>query len=140
MIIGDISNELQIRLMAMAPRVLLPQTVSDRQSRSDSMIRMVETRLGVRLPKAWRANCLVAGKERRFNQAFSYLYAQEEWVITDEKLVIMAGNQAVVLWETEAGLEPDVGRIRRYLPAFKFLTGMITEAQYRDAMGETFIG
>ncbi|MGO9343871.1 MAG: hypothetical protein ACLP6E_15340 [Acidimicrobiales bacterium] len=34
-------------------------------------------------------------------------------------------------------LEPDLARLRRYLLAYKFLTGMITEAQYREAMGET---
>ena len=34
-------------------------------------------------------------------------------------------------------LEPDLARLRRYLLAYKFLTGMITEAQYRAAMGET---
>jgi (p)ppGpp synthase/HD superfamily hydrolase len=34
-------------------------------------------------------------------------------------------------------LEPDLARLRRYLLAYKFLTGTITEAQYREAMGET---
>ena len=34
-------------------------------------------------------------------------------------------------------LERDVARLRRYVLAYKFLTGVFSEAQYRAAMGET---
>ena len=33
-------------------------------------------------------------------------------------------------------LEPDFTRLRRYLLSYKFLTGKLTEAQYRESMGE----
>ncbi len=33
-------------------------------------------------------------------------------------------------------LEPDMTRLRNYFLAYKFLTGMITEPQYREAMQE----
>jgi (p)ppGpp synthase/HD superfamily hydrolase len=33
-------------------------------------------------------------------------------------------------------IEPDLARLRRYLLAYKFLTGMLTEMQYREAMSE----
>ena len=31
-------------------------------------------------------------------------------------------------------IEPDIGRVRKYLLAYKFLTDMLTEEQYRAAM------
>jgi hypothetical protein len=31
-------------------------------------------------------------------------------------------------------IEPDIERVRRYLLAYKFLTDMLTEEQYRAAM------
>lgn len=34
-------------------------------------------------------------------------------------------------------LEPDIALPRRHLLAFRFLTDMITEAENREAMGET---
>jgi hypothetical protein len=43
----------------------------------------------------------------QFNQTFNHLYAPEEWVINDEKLVFMEENQTVVLWATVAGVEPE---------------------------------
>ena len=85
----------------------LGHRLTHREGRSDTRIRIVERRLGVRLPNALRDYYLVAGKERRFNQAFNHLYAPEEWVINDQKLVFMEENQAVVLWGTEAGVDSD---------------------------------
>jgi hypothetical protein len=84
----------------------LGHRLSHREGRSDSKVGLFERRLGIRLPKAVRDYYLVAGKEQRFNQAFNHLYAPEEWVIDDQKLVFMEENQAVVLWGTEASFEP----------------------------------
>jgi hypothetical protein len=33
-------------------------------------------------------------------------------------------------------IEPDIERVRKYLLAYKFLTDMLSEAQYRAAMRE----
>lgn len=85
----------------------LGHPLTHREGRSETRIWAVERRLGVRLPKALRDYYLVAGTEQRFNHIFNDLYAPEEWFINGEKLVFMEENQAVVLWGTVAGLEPD---------------------------------
>jgi hypothetical protein len=81
--------------------------LTQREGRSESRIRAVEKRLGVRLPDALRQYCLIAGAERRFNQAFNHLYAPTDWFIDAGRLVFMGENQAVVLWGTAARLQPD---------------------------------
>ena len=81
----------------------LGHPLTHREGRSETRIRAVERRLGVRLPKALRDYYLVAGTERRFNHIFNHLYAPEECFISGEKLVFMEENQAVVLWGTVAG-------------------------------------
>jgi hypothetical protein len=85
----------------------LGNPLTHKEGRSESRIRAVERQLGVRLANALRDYYLVAGKERRFNHGFNHLYAPEEWFINGEKLVFMEENQAVVLWGTVAGPEPD---------------------------------
>jgi hypothetical protein len=84
----------------------LGHRLSHGEGRSDARLRTVEKRLGIRLPKALRDYYQVAGKERRFNQAFNHLYAPDECVSKDDKLVFMEENQAVVLWGTEANALP----------------------------------
>lgn len=61
-----------------------------------------ERRVGVRAPAALRAYYLVAGGERRLNEAFNRLLPPEEWFEDEGYLVFLVENQSVVLWGTRA--------------------------------------
>jgi hypothetical protein len=63
--------------------------------------------LGLRVPRALRDYYLVAGRAEDFNCAHNSLLQPRDWSIESRKLVFLQENQAVVLYGTVAGSEPE---------------------------------
>lgn len=62
------------------------------------LLAAAEKRLRVRIPRALRDYCLVAGRERRFNTCHHRLLAPADWMVDRQHLIFMEENQRVVLW------------------------------------------
>lgn len=66
----------------------------------------VERRLGLRMPKALADYYRSAGMADDYNSIFERLLSPGELSVESGKLLFMEENQAVVLWGTDAGVEP----------------------------------
>jgi len=66
----------------------------------------VERRLGLRLPRALADYYRLAGNARDYTSVFNWLVPLGELTMESGKLVFLVENQAVVLWGTEATVEP----------------------------------
>jgi hypothetical protein len=77
-----------------------------RDGLDEGWLKSVEEQLGVRLPTALRDYYLVAGRERRFNQAYSRLLGPDDWFISRRRVAFMAENQGVAFWGVQATAEP----------------------------------
>jgi hypothetical protein len=66
-----------------------------------------EKQLGLRVPAALREYYLVAGRANDFNCAHDRLLPPVDWYIEARKLIFMEENQAVVLYGTAAGSQPE---------------------------------
>ena len=72
--------------------------LTERTCTPSTVIAASERRLGRRLPAALRDFYLVAGQERRFNQALNRVLAPESWFLDKQRVVFMEENQSVAWW------------------------------------------
>src|SRR4051794_32194320 len=69
----------------------------------ESEIADAEARLGIRVPKSLRDYYLVAGRERRLNQAQFRFLLPDGWFVDRGRLAFLEENQCVVYWGVRAG-------------------------------------
>lgn len=70
---------------------------------SRSTLAKVEKSLGVVAPKALLDYYVVAGREKRFNDAHNQLLSCQGWEVHQKRLLFMAENQGVVFWSVSLG-------------------------------------
>jgi hypothetical protein len=72
----------------------------------EETILAAERRLGLRMPKALADYYRSAGMADDYNSIFDRLLPPGELAVESGRLLFMEENQAVVLWGTDAGVEP----------------------------------
>lgn len=72
--------------------------LTERNCMPSTVIAASERRLGRSLPAALRDFYLVAGRERRFNQALNRVLAPGAWFLDRQRLVFMEENQSAAWW------------------------------------------
>jgi hypothetical protein len=77
---------------------VLERDLSAGDNTSEETLAQAESRLGLRLPMAFRECFLVAGNADDANRMHNVLFRPDEFVLEDGFLVFMEENQAVVHW------------------------------------------